>query len=246
MTLSGGIITVTDTTNNGNAVMVRNSGRLTLNNLPQDTAQAISGHVYLDSTGSLNANCGAGMYDSARRQSWYSSNAQALTKYETLLKLYTNEALELTRDARVDLNGHKVTVTGDFTLTGIDSTATTTHPGSGEAQFAGKVNPSLTYGGNRYIAWNEDGTVTFHMLTLRINKVSLRPGVAGIYYSTQILCDEVLEKAITKYGVAMSLTTMPGSDFADPATNSLYTQCVANGDFESGEFTGAILNQVMN
>lgn len=45
-----------------------------------------------------------------------------------------------------------------------------------------------------------------------ISSVSLRPQNAGIYYSTTVLCDEILAQHLES-GVAVSLTDMPGADF---------------------------------
>ena len=66
-----------------------------------------------------------------------------------------------------------------------------------------------------------------------ISSVSLRPGNAGIYYTATFLADEVLLSAL-ETGVAVSLTDMPGADFATDA-DTLYTKGT----------TGVLVNNIL-
>ena len=251
-TMTGGTVTVEDTAHRANAVLGVNNAKITLTDLPADCA--VSGHVEADATSSLTANCGAGVFDAMGRQAWYATADQAMAKYKSLIRFYTDGSLTLTKKACVDTNGHKVTVTADESLTepinlaGMDSTATLTKAGTGEVTIVGEninVPLSFTYAGNRYVSIANGDKVTYHVISLAITKVSLRPSSTGIYYTTGIYCDDTLEKEIATYGVAVSLVDVPTSDFKNPDNKCLYTEAVANGDFQSGEYTGALVNNVM-
>ena len=250
-TMSGGTVTVEDTENRANAVLGVNNAKISLTGLAADAA--VSGHVEADDTSNLTADCGAGVFDAMGRQAWYANTDEAMAKYKSLIRFYTDGALTLTKKACVDVNGHKVTVTADESLTeavnmaGMDSTATLTAPGTGEATVGAGINVplSFTYDGNRYVSVVDNGKATYHVISLAISKVFLRPSSTGIYYSTGIYCDEILEKEIATYGVAVSLVDVPTSAFADPASKCLYTETVTDGNFESGEYTGALVNNIL-
>ena len=251
--MTGGTVVVNDTTHRANAVLGVNNAKITLTGLPADSA--VSGHVEVDNTSTLTANCGAGVFDAMSRQAWYATADQAMAKYKSLIRFYTDGSLALTKKACVDANGHKVAVTADESLTepinlaGMDSTATLSKAGTGEITIDGEninVPLSFTYGGNRYVSIVNEGKVTYHVISLAITKVSLRPSSTGIYYTTGIYCDDVLEKEIATYGVAVSLVDVPTSDFKNPDNKCLYTEAVANGDFQSGEFTGALVNNILS
>jgi hypothetical protein len=74
-----------------------------------------------------------------------------------------------------------------------------------------------------------------------VSGVSLRPGNAGVYYTATILADEVL-LATLETGVAVSLTDMPGADFASDedtlytvGTTGVMVQNILNGDPEDAD-----------
>ena len=251
-TMTGGTIVVEDTTHRANAVLGVDNAKITLTGLPADCA--VSGHVEADNTSTLTANCGAGVFDAMSRQAWYATADQAMAKYKSLIRFYTDGSLTLTKKACVDTNGHKVTVTADesleeaVNLAGMDSTATVKKAGTGEITIVGEminIPLSFTYGGNRYVSLVNEDKVTYHVISLAITKASLRPRSTGIYYTTGIYCDDVLEKEIASYGVAVSLVDVPTSDFKNPDNMCLYTEAVANGDFQSGEYTGTLVDNIL-
>ena len=82
----------------------------------------------------------------------------------------------------------------------------------------------------------------FHKFDQYISGVSLRPANAGIYYTSTVLCDEVLADCIVASGVAVSLVDLPGADF-ETDEDTLYSvgkhgvmiQNILKGDAEDAD-----------
>ena len=55
----------------------------------------------------------------------------------------------------------------------------------------------------------ENDYTSFHMLTMTLTDVTVRPDVAGIYYGTSFKGDEVIRNNITAYGVALNVGSAP-------------------------------------
>ena len=186
----------------------------------------------------------------ANEISWFKSNAAAVAAYEAgYIKLYNSNAMNLGgKTVYVDFNGNssEVTLAGGK-LYGFDSSASTSAAGTssvtvtdGAAELYGK-NPVT----NQYsFALQTEGVTTFHAVAVGINSVSLRPGSAGLYYGAQFLCDGVLEAYLDSFGVALSLSDLPGADFATDNT-VLYT---ANGKdkFGAESYNSVLVNNIMN
>ena len=187
--------------------------------------------------------------DSQGERHWFESNAAAVAAATAgdQLKLYSDNGLVLDKDLYVDLNGHKVTISGNGTVYGLDSAGDdyTVSPGKLTAGSGITVAAETTVrNGNRYLALEEDGGYTFHRIELKITGVSIRPSSAGMYYSAKWACDDVLKAQIASYGVVASTANMPGTDFTSEEEN-LYT-AFTKDSFVSGETkNGAVISGIM-
>ena len=140
----------------------------------------------------------------------------ATTKGSTaaaLLKLNANVTQDVTLDAAlpVDLNGYDIigNVTVDGTLTVKDSATDDYTVADGACgEITGTITGTLVAADGYIAAANG-----FHKFDQYISGVSLRPANAGIYYTSTVLCDEVLADCIAASGVAVSLVDLPGADF---------------------------------
>lgn len=257
MTMSAGHIIVASSAIRGDAILGRNGA--TLNLTATDASvyhDDMRGNVLVDSSCTFDAAAGATVVNRYSRQYWYNSNFQAVNNYEKIadvryIKLYNNTQLAATKNLCVDINGHqmKIVVSDGVTLEGFDSTATLETPGTGKANVVlegtGSLNRNVKRGDDRFVALTRDGLTVFHRITIRLSQISLRPGSAGVYYTTLIQGDPELQKAVTSYGVALSLVAMPGEDFADEGSTSLYTQTLTNGDFVNGTYTSALVDRIL-
>lgn len=187
--------------------------------------------------------------DSQGERHWFESNAAAVAAASAgdCLKLYSDNALVLDKDLYVDLNGHKVNVSGSAKVYGLDSVGDdyTLSAGKLTAEAGITVEAEATApNGNRYIALEEEGGYTFHRIELRITGVSIKPTASGMYYTAKWACDDVLKAQIVSYGVVASTENMPGADFASEEEN-LYT-AFAKDSFVSGESkNGAVIKNIM-
>ena len=242
MVMSGGIIEAEDSTHLGTAILATENASLTIAGTAD--AQGLSGKVLLDSSCTFDALLGAGAINSLGRTTWFNTNAKALDSKNVMVKLYSDEPVDLTGDAMVDLNGHKVAFSGNYKLSAVDSTATTQKAGTGEATVEGPVADCVAYDGDRFYAVTQDGKTTFHRLQMKISAVSLRAKEAGIYYKSTIACDPVLADKITSYGVALSVKSMPGEDFAQADSGCMYTR-IETDNFVGGCYTSGIVKGIL-
>lgn len=243
MVMSGGTIEAEDSTHLGTAILGTESARITLTGTADP--EILSGKVLVDSTCTFSAQLGAGAVNSLGRTTWHSTNAKALNSTGlAMLRLYSDAPLNLTKDVTVDLNGHKVTVSGDYKLSAIDTSATIQKAGTGEATFAGEVAQFVSYDGDRFYPLTENGKITFHRLRLRISAVSLRAKEAGIYYQSSIYCDPTLAAKITSYGVAVSVAGMPDENFAASGSGCLFTKYETE-NFKGGRYTSGLISGIL-
>ncbi|MBO5867984.1 MAG: DUF4886 domain-containing protein, partial [Oscillospiraceae bacterium] len=173
---------------------------------------------------------------------WYHTNEAALAACDenSFVKVFTDCSLTLTKDLYLDLNGKKVTVTGDYAVYGMDSS------GDGYTEPAGKLTGSkaktydTTYApnGKAYIAVAGD-TVTYHRMEMKITGVNIRPSADGVYYTAKWSCDDTLAAMIDTYGVAVSTEDMPTEAFATDA-DTLYT-VMDQASFVSGEAKNSVV-----
>ena len=180
---------------------------------------------------------------------WYATAAEAAAACEEgqFIKLFADADLELTKDCTVDLGGNTLTLTGSGTLYGMDSS------GDGLALPTGKVIGNVQISeycrsaDNRiYVAAAENGETTFHRLDMRITGAALRPSVSGIYYTGKWGYDEVLAGKLKSGGVAVSTVAMPGMDFMEENSGSLWTSFDAAAMTSGENKTGAIISGILS
>lgn len=164
----------------------------------------------------------AAVIDSQGNTGWYSTNANAVKACsdDQFVKLYTDSELKLTKDLTVDLNGHQVMVSGNYILSGMDSSGDDYTEGTGKAIWASDSSvksAGITYApnGNKYVALTDGAAVAYHRLSMEITDVALRTNVAGLYYKAQWNCSDTLKTQIKEYGLVVSLEDMPDSNFRD-------------------------------
>jgi len=170
------------------------------------------------------------VFNGAGECTWYAQNADAvaacdLTEY---VRVYTDDPIVLTKDCYVDINGHNVTVSGAYTLYGMDSAAHNGSDSTGKAVLSEEVKYESDYiapNSMRYIAIADGSNVTWHCLDMKVTSVSLRPGNAGLYYSAVWNLDSVMAQQVEAFGIAVSLTRMPTAVFAEDV---LYTRMTAD------------------
>lgn len=160
-----------------------------------------------------------------------------------------NAVLRLSRDVESD-----ITVDPNFTLDlcGCDITGTLTVDGTLAVKDSATDDYTVADGIYGQITGTVTGTLVaadgyiaaangFHKFDQYISHVNLRPGDAGIYYTAKFLGDEVLMNEL-ETGIAVSLTDLPGADFATDAdtlccagTNSVVIENILRGDTEDAD-----------
>jgi len=180
---------------------------------------------------------------------WFRDNESAMAAMtdSSYLKLFKSEnTLQLTKNAVVDLNGNNLTVTGEGTVYGFDS-ENDDFDGFGTLTAAPQITVApqhMAPSGKRYIAITDETGTSFHRLGMAITGVSLRPSASGIYYKAAWECDEALQAKIEAFGLAVSTENMPKADFATD-DDTLYTAMSAE-EFVSGQsVTGAMVENIV-
>lgn len=140
----------------------------------------------------------------------------------------------------VDLNGHDLAVGGSGNVKAFDSQNDAYNAlVCGEITVTGDVTvekETFAPNGNHYVALTENGKITMRRLEMQLTAVTLRTSAAGLYYKATYKCDKVLEKAVTKYGVVLSVFNMPGADFVTE-TKDINQYTVGTEAFKSGIVT---------
>ena len=173
---------------------------------------------------------------------YYRTVQEAADNANGVVQLLTDaEEVVTTTTLTLDLNGYMLEgIHVTQALYGYDSSATVSREGSGGIlTVSGAVAPEYVADGKRYIALEEGGSCSFHVLEMNIDSVTLRTGEAGIYYGASIRCDDQLKASIAAHGIALSTVDMPGSDY-DEAHN-LYTR---NNGAPNGEFTSVVVSGI--
>lgn len=152
-------------------------------------------------------------------------------KYSSVQEAYAadpNAVIKLLGDAKdvsvegelkLDLNGFAATNVTAQKIYAVDSSATVSAAGTGKLTTQSAVAPAFTAEEVRYVALQQDGAYSFHVLEMAPDKVSLRTTEAGIYYKAKYACDPVLAANITAYGVVLSVYDMPNADFRNQIGN---------------------------
>ena len=170
--------------------------------------------------------------------------ALAACDENSYVRIFADTAVTLSGDAIVDLNGCDLTVSGAYTLYGMDSSGDDFSVPAGKLTVSEETTVETDYtalNGNRYLYLNGG----FHRIELRITDVNLRPSVDGIYYNGTWGCDETVKALIASYGVAVSLANMPGADFASESEN-LWTTFEGKNLVSGEKKPGAIIEGILD
>ena len=182
----------------------------------------------------------------------------AQTGYTTLIEAMENapanstlkllrdvdEALTVTKDLSVDLNGFDIT--GDIAVDGgklliMDSQTDdyTVMDEAGYGKLTGTVSGAQAADGYMMIA--EETGVSFHRIDLTMTDMSLRPSQAGVYYKSGFAGDELVAQKVVRYGVALSVRGDPAEDAA--AILSWFEGFKAGSNAANGTLLHGILKQ---
>lgn len=155
----------------------------------------------------------------------FTSVGAALEQSNHLKLIGDIASIPATGELYLDLSGHSVESVTATKIYAYDSAATTSAASGAEiAEVEGEVVKDVTVDGKRYIALEEDGAYTFHVLDMYLSAVSLRTDACGIYYKAKYECDEALAAKVSSYGVVFSVNNMPGADFmTEKGDINLYT-----------------------
>ena len=169
---------------------------------------------------------------------WVANNAAAVAAVQNgeYIKLFTDKALELTKDACVDINGHTVSASGSGMLYGMNSAAT----GSVTATC-----PVADYA-QSYLAIGNENVYNFYTIDMALSAVVLRPETAGVYYKVRYNCDSVVGERISYRGIAMSVASMPTENFVNEGY-VIYTKLNGAPDFsdEGVAENSCIVNNIL-
>lgn len=181
---------------------------------------------------------------------WHKNNEMAAKNYGDADMMYPgNHELPLFGgNYVVNVSGWKLNVTGEGTVTFYD-TANDDFESYGTVTVADTVevaNDFATVGpdGHTYYMINEDDVLSFHRMDLKINGVSIRPSVAGIYYTTIWNCDDLLAEKVKSLGVAVSLKQQPTANFLQESW-SLYTEFMKDEIESDTTITSALIDHIL-
>lgn len=146
----------------------------------------------------------------------------------------------------VDLKGQDISLSGTGTVNCYDS-ANEDLSTYGTLTLTGitlENNGKATFNDKDYYTVTEGNAHSFHILSMDITGVSLRPSAAGMYFTAKWTCDSKLAESMDACGVAVSLHNMPGTDFmTDPEDDNMWT---AFTQLESGKpQTGVLITGIL-
>ena len=190
-------------------------------------------------------------------QKAYATYAQAEQAYTNgYIKLFGNDAINLTKNVTVDFNGHNVDVTGSVELTGFDSTTKDSFANEpGYMTIADtitvKVPEATTENGtvSGYLAVEDDYT-TFTYYTMKLSGVALKanPQTVGIYYKGTWNFNDYLPEGKVEAGVVVNVQDQNETPFANGFrsnnANGYYSapaENIANGE----PVTSVLVNDIM-
>ena len=180
---------------------------------------------------------------------WHKDNAAAVAAYGDADMMYPgNHELPLAGgNYVVNVSGWNMNVTGTGNVTFYDS-ANSDFKTYGTVTVNGPTvnNTFATVGpdGNTYYMVKDGNSYSFHRLAVKVNGVSIRPSVAGIYYTSVWQCDDLLKNYVKNFGVAVSLKDQPDEGFIRDE-DTLYTE-FDKYDFVSGKtMTSVIISGIL-
>ena len=173
--------------------------------------------------------------------------SQAKATPETVVLTQYEEALTLSEDTCLDLNGFGIgtlTVEKGAAVQIMDSQTDDYTVADGVYGRIGTINGAVTAKDGYLMLTEADGT-SFHRLSLDVVRVTLRTQKAGIYYQSQFGGDEVIKRNIVAYGTALGADKLP--DFADKTytrfTDLTAWQVGAAGNLQNGTAVEDIMSR---
>ena len=134
------------------------------------------------------------------------------TQQNAVVLEQNTEDLEIAGGSTLDLNGYSVNnlrVTGTDAVYCTDSaTADFTVADGIYGKITGTVEGAILPA-DGYMQVSEEEGVSFHCVNLDICSMTLRPDVAGVYYTSNFAGDEVVAAQVESYGVALSVKGEP-------------------------------------
>ncbi len=156
------------------------------------------------------------------------------------------ENLTVVTDTYIDLNGFHiagVTVTDGATLYVSDSQTADFSVADGVYGKISGITGSVE-AAEGYIAVTEGETVSFHRVELLLDSVSLRPGDAGMYYTGSFSGDELVEKSVRSFGIALSVAAEPTELNMDALCEySVFTGFTAGTNHATGTLLSGIMDE---
>ena len=168
------------------------------------------------------------------------ATAQAACAKDSYIKIFADSTMVLTKDCAVDLNGKTLTVSGGYTLYGMDSSGDDYTIGTGKAILSGNAKTAIRTtlaDGRDYIAIADGSNVTYHRLGMQLTDVTLRTSSCGVYYKASWECDSQLAALVDSYGIALSVYKTPDENFqTDEQVKSIAYDGseLTNGEKKSG------------
>ncbi|MBR4864155.1 MAG: DUF4886 domain-containing protein [Oscillospiraceae bacterium] len=225
-----------------NTVCTQLNAKITLENVQNNPLLAAkNGQLYVGSVAVINAQ---------GESAWYATNEDAVAACgaDAYVKLFIDGTLDLSKDCAVDLNGHTLSVTGTYAFMGMDSASQNGADSAGKAILGQETTYTTDHfapDGVRYLAVANGTEVTYHTMDMAITDVVLRPSSAGMYYRAVWNLDSTLKAKVTSYGIALSVESMPGSDFAaDDAV--LYTSMAGDSLASGVAVTSGIVDNILS
>ena len=124
------------------------------------------------------------------------------------------EDVTIRKNLTLDLNGFDLngtlTVSNGKIVTVKDSSTDDFDCADGYGTLKATAGTGKVMAAEGYIAVSEDtGAKSYHRLDLKIQSVTLRPAVSGIYYTGNFGGDQAVKGQIVSYGTVLSLTKLP-------------------------------------
>ena len=155
---------------------------------------------------------------------WFVTMEEAAqeAREDSYIKMFADGSLVMTRDCTVDVNGKTLTVSGNYTLYGMDSSGDDYSVGTGKVILkdgAKTTQRTTVVDGREYISIVDGDTATYHRLGMRLTDVTLRTSNCGMFYKATWDCDSVLAALVERYGIVANVYGEPGADFATDGTS---------------------------
>ena len=149
------------------------------------------------------------------------------------------ENVTIRKNLTIDLNGHTIgtiTVSNGKVVSVMDSSTDDFDATDGYGTVAGKAGTGKLAAAPGYLALTAaDGKLSYHRLDLEMDSVSLRPSVAGVYYTGRFGGDHLVKEQVATYGTILSIYQLPtASKFLSGSYQGSHTE-FAGASWISGQ-----------